>query len=311
MLRIVCLNPVIDRMYYIDNFTASQQYKEIQPQIFVGGKGVNTARVIALLGEKCELYGFVGGANGKLVIEDMESNGVDFTPFYIKGETRTTINIINRNNHMETEITEPGVQIGIKEEEQFIDRLANDINSGDMIICSGIPMKGMSSNIYQKISFICENKGAKCVLDANSDYLRNSFPGKYFFMKPNFDELLDLFQTKCECNIENIIKFGKRALKMGVNNILVSTGGEGGILLGEDGIYQAIIPDEPIVSTIGSGDATVSGFCVAYIRGMSFENCLRYGMACGICNAKFSKVGYVEKEMVDDLYSKVIANRIV
>lgn len=305
MIRVICLNPVIDRMYYIDDFCAATKFYEISPQIYIGGKGINIARVMSLLGETCVLYGFVGGNNGRLVVEDMKANGVEFKAFSVSGETRTTINIIDNKNRKETEITEPGPRVGEAEETAFLDDLEQDLEPGDMVICSGIPMKGMSSDLYRKISGICERHDSKCVLDVTGIYLEQSFPGDYYFSKPNFSELSELFSMEDEENERNILKYGRRMLEMGVKNLLISTGESGGIFLNHSCVFRAVIPKEQVVSTIGSGDAAVAGYCVGTMHGLGYEDCVRLAMACGICNAKFSKVGYVEREMVQDLFGKV------
>ncbi|MBT9775227.1 hexose kinase [Clostridium sp. MCC353] len=305
MIRVICLNPVIDRMYYIDDFRAATKFYEVPPKVYVGGKGINIARVMSLMGEHCVLYGFIGGGNGRLVSEDMKRYDVEFKAFQTSGETRTTINIIDNRNRKETEITEPGPEVGENEERQFLNALEGDLSGGDMVICSGIPMKGMSEDIYRKVSGICEMHGSKCILDATGVYLEKSFPGRYYFSKPNFSELSELFSITQEENAKNIIKSGKRMLELGVENLLISTGESGGIFLNEKGIFQAVIPKEEVVSTIGSGDASVAGFCIGVKRGYSAEDCVRLAMACGICNAKFSKVGYVEPEMVKELFGGV------
>lgn len=305
MIRVICLNPVIDRVYYIDDFCAATKFYEVPPKIYVGGKGINIARVMSLMGEHSVLYGFLGGGNGRLVFDDMKRYDVEFKAFQTSGETRTTINIIDNRNRKETEITEPGPEVGEYEEQQFLDALEGDLREGDMVICSGIPMKGMSEDIYRKVSGICEMHGSKCILDATGVYLEKSFPGRYYFSKPNFSELSELFSITEEENVENIIKSGKRMLEMGVENLLISTGESGGIFLNGKGIFRAVIPKEEVVSTIGSGDASVAGFCIGVKRGYSAKDCVKLAMACGICNAKFSKVGYVEPEMVKELFGGV------
>ena len=141
MIRIICLNPVIDRVYYISDFVEAKKYYEIRPQIFVGGKGINIARVMRQMGEKCSLYAFVGGENGKLIEKEMKTCGVEMKAFRTDGETRTTINIIDNARRQETEITEPGVMINQESQREFLDTLQNDIRKGDMVICSGIPMQ--------------------------------------------------------------------------------------------------------------------------------------------------------------------------
>lgn len=305
MIRSICLNPVIDRMYYIDRFEAAKQYKEIKPQIYVGGKGVNIARVASLLGERCVLYGFVGGSGGRRIKDEMAQYEVAFRAFETDGETRTTVNIIDSAGRRETEITEPSVEVSLEQEESFLAALSADLQPGDMVICSGIPMNGMRPGIYRRISALCETVKAACVLDTNNSYLRESFPGQYYFMKPNFAELQELHGGTGKATSETICALGERTRKMGVENLLVSTGRSGGIFISSQGVLSAQVPDEPVKSTIGSGDSTVAGFCVAAKQGWEVADCVRYAMACGVCNAMFSQVGYVERDRVEELFGKI------
>lgn len=305
MIRVICLNPVVDRVYYIDRFGAGSQYKEIAPQVFAGGKGVNTARVISQLGETCCLYCFLGGANGRLVEEDMRRHGVELHPFYLPAETRTTVNIIDRALGRETEITEPSVPVGRREQEAFLQTLEADLCPGDLVVCSGIPMAGMEPEVYKLVSELAARRGALCALDANSQYLQASFPGRYCFAKPNAAELRELFGEPFGEDEVQTRRLARRMAGLGVERVLVSTGRTGGVLVHGELCLRAQVPDLPIRSTIGSGDATVAGFCVGLVRGLDDARALRLAMACGVCNALFSQVGYVEKERVEELMESI------
>lgn len=305
MIRVVGPNPVVDRLYYIDDFHAAAKFHEIVPNLYPGGKGVNIARVLGLLEEPCILYSFLGGDNGRMIEREMERYHVEMKIFPAEGETRTTINIIDNANRRETEITEPGVAIGPEKEARFLKTLEEDLQAGDMVICSGIPMKGMGEDIYQRISRLCAKRDCSCALDATGIYLKRSFPGNYFFFKPNFSELSQLFHLDEEETAENIIRYGKKTLEKGVENLLISMGGRGGIFLDRQRVLQVGMPKVSVVSTIGSGDASVAGYCAGACRGLGKEDCVRLAMACGISNARFSKVGYVEKDMVWDLYKEI------
>lgn len=305
MIRIVGLNPVVDRLYYIDGFREGRKFYEIVPNLYAGGKGVNIARVMGILDEPCVLYSFLGGDNGCIIEREMMHYHVKLKIFPTEGETRTTINIIDNVGRRETEITEPGVTVGAEKEIAFFKALEEDLQLGDMVICSGIPMKGMGEDIYQRISRLAAQKNCSCVLDATGIYLERSFPGKYFFLKPNFSELSQLFHMKEKETVENIIQYGKKMLERGVENLLISMGGQGGIFLDSQRVLQIRIPKAAVVSTIGSGDASVAGYCVGTCRGLKKEDCLRLSMACGVSNARFSKVGFVEKDMVWELYKKI------
>lgn len=305
MIRVVGLNPVIDRTYYIDDFSAGTKFYEISPKVDVGGKGVNVARVLSLMGEPCVLYGFVGGSNGRLVEEEMNACHVKFRAFPANGETRTTINIIDNCSRRETEITEPGALVGEEEQKHFLSALKGDLRPGDFVICSGIPMRGMSQEIYRLVNKICQEQGCRCALDATGVYLERSFPGDYFFSKPNFSELTELFQIREEHSLENLLKYGRAMQKLGVENLLISMGGDGGIFMDRVRTFRIGIPKVRVVSTIGCGDSSVAGFCLGAQRGMSKADCVRLAMACGACNAMFSKVGYVEPDKVWELFEEV------
>ena len=230
---------------------------------------------------------------------------MEMKAFRTDGETRTTINIIDNARRQETEITEPGVMINQESQREFLDTLQNDIRKGDMVICSGIPMQGMQNNIYAQISNICLNNECKCILDATGIYLKEAFPGKYYFAKPNFSELSELFQYTGENNLAGILECGKKMQLLGAENVLVSMGHEGGLFLGKNSCMKVTIPKAEVISTIGSGDATVAGFCIGVNREMPVEDCIRLSMACGISNAECSKVGNVDPKRVWEYYHQI------
>jgi fructose-1-phosphate kinase PfkB-like protein len=108
MIRSICLNPVIDRVYFINQFQAGGLYRDNRPKFYSGGKGVNVAKVLAALGETCVIYGFIAGSAGQNLKADLVSRGIQSRLLEIPGDTRTTINIIDNEHHEETEILELG-----------------------------------------------------------------------------------------------------------------------------------------------------------------------------------------------------------
>ena len=301
MIRAICLNPVVDRLYYIDDFSAGTQYKEIKPDVFAGGKGVNIARVVSQLGERCELYAFLGGSAGRVIESDMEKHGVTIHPFRHEGETRTTVNIIDNRQRLETEITEPGVTVGKALVDSFFDELASDLSPDDIVVCSGIPLKGMDVGIYKEISTLCSEKGARCFLDVNSSFLKAAFPARYSFFKPNINELKALFDD----NRESAPELMKRSMELGAGSVMVSTGKDGCLFMDEGEFFSASVPDEKVVSTIGSGDSTVAAFAVAKERGLGNRDAVKLAMAAGVSNAMHREVGFIDIDDVNRLMEKV------
>lgn len=305
MIRVLCLNPTIDRMYYIDGFRSGRQFHGNRPDVYPSGKGVNVARVLRSLGDSPVLYAFIGGGNGNLVKEEVGSAGIEAVFFHHSGETRSTVNIIDHQRKEETEITEDGVEITKQEQNFFLSKLEDDLLEGDMVICSGLPMNGMDDDIYHKVSLLCERKKAQCSLDANRKYLRSSFPGRYVFAKPNRSELSSLFGYPDNQGEETIIELAGKLADSGVDNVLVSEGDRGACFVSSSRCYRVSIPAVEAISTIGCGDSSVAGFCHALYHGSSVEDAIRCSMACGIANTLTEKVGTVNLSDVQNFISSV------
>ncbi|MCH3918423.1 MAG: hexose kinase [Spirochaetia bacterium] len=310
MVKILCLNPTVDRIYYIDDFHDGAQFHGTVPQVFAGGKGVNIARVLHYLGQPSTLYCFLGGMNGNFVSMELQDLSTELKTFPFTGETRTTINVIDNRNRKETEITEAGVIIDAEAQEQFLTALKSELKRDDLVICSGLPMNGMSNDIYRQVSDICAAKGSLCAIDANQRYFQSAFPGNYFFAKPNKNELAQLFGKTGDLTRKETIYLAKQMLGWGVKNVLVSLGADGGIFINDEHVYAITVPDKRVISTIGSGDATVAGFCFGYMHGLSIEDTLAFSMSCGISNAMHNQVGFVKTDEVAQLRAQILLREI-
>lgn len=310
MIRVLCLNPTIDRTYFINNFKAGGLHRDNSPKIQPGGKGINVARVLAKLGEKCVLYGFIAGSAGALVQKDILSHEIQSRLIEVEGETRSTINIIDRERSLETEIKELGPHISQRETEKLIEYLTNDLSKDDIVVCSGIAGNGMQPDIYRRISSICEMKNAICFLDASGNYFTASIPGRFYFTKPNLKEFLEYVGVN-DYKGENELKtFAGSLLQKGFENLMISMGGEGAVLINRETMLKAIIPKVDVRSTIGSGDATMAGLVAGVNRGCSLEETFSLSMACGMSNAMHAEVGFVDLMDIKKLKNQIRIIRI-
>jgi len=312
MLRIIGLNPVIDRMYYIDDFRAGTKFMLIPPHCFAGGKGTNVARVCAQMGQSCVLYAFLGGSAGQMIEENLGHYGVKGVYFRHPGETRTTINIIDLKNARETEFTEPGVHVSAQDEQAFLDRFAADVQAGDIVICSGIPMPGMSKDIFRRVAQIAHAAGARTVLDVDPVYFMDSMPAPFYFVKPNLLELKGILGETEEGDPADaeLSRMVDRVMDMGVETFMLSMGSRGCRFFTRQAACEAAIPAVRALSSIGSGDSSVAGFCIGLDRGLPLFECVQLSMACGVSNAMHEEVGFVDRADVERLKEQVLITPI-
>ena len=82
-------------------------------------------------------------------------------------------------------------------------------------------------------------------------------------------------------------------------------GAQGGVWVGLEGAYLARVPEKPVVSTVGSGDAAFAGALHAMVQGMDAKDALRLAMACGVANAMLGEVGSVRPEDVRSVMNEI------
>ena len=104
-------------------------------------------------------------------------------------------------------------------------------------------------------------------------------------IKPNHTELAEIYGKSLLLRDE-IIECAKDLQGKGAQNVLVSMGGDGAILVCEDGkTYFADAPKCEVVSTVGAGDSTVAGFIYAVENGFGFQDALNFSVSAGSATA--------------------------
>ena len=309
MIHVLCPNPAIDKLYAIDGFAADEDYPGQRPAVRFGGKGVNVARVLSQLGADVHLYAFMGEESETGFRREMQGRCA-CTFVAVPGACRTTVNIIDRKNNRETVITEAGPEIGARDMQAMLDALAGNIRRGDLVACSGSIIAGAPRDLYARVSRLGAELGVRCALDTNAKTLPASLAdAAYALGKPNERELCALLGRQRTQAPETLAAYARKLMPP-YGALLVSMGGSGGVWVNEDEAYLARVPEAPIVSTVGSGDAALAGA----LRGMETElapdETLRLAMACGVANAMLGEVGSVRMEDVREIGERITVSRI-
>ena len=309
MIHVVCPNPAIDKLYAIDGFAPGEDYPGQRPLVRFGGKGVNVARVLSQLGAPVQLYAFMGEESETGFEREMEKRCA-CAFIAVPGACRTTINIIDRQNGRETVITECGPAVSQEHVRQLLQALEAGVQPGDLVCCSGSIIAGAPEDLYARISRLSEERGAKCALDCNAATLPPSLEGAaYALGKPNERELCALLGQARTQEPSRIAQLARRIMPP-YAALLISMGAQGGVWAGPEGAYLARVPEKPVVSTVGSGDATFAGALHAMAQGMDERDALRLAMACGVANAMLGEVGSVRMEDVRGVMDEIAVTAI-
>ena len=313
MIYTLTFNPALDYTTQVENFKIGKINRTKTENILAGGKGLNVSIVLKRLEIENTAISFVAGFTGKELERKIKEYDIktDFIETH-KGYTRINVKIssLEKNSliqESETALNGNGPEITENDIEKLLQKIQN-INSNDIVILSGNIPKCINENIYEIICKELDGKNVKFVVDASQKLLMNCLKYKPFFIKPNKEELEETFNTKIETK-EEIIIYAKKLQEKGAQNVLISLGGDGAILLTEKNeIYYSNTPKGQVVNTVGAGDSMVAGFVAGYLKKQNYKEALKLGIASGSATA-FS-AGLALKEEIDELLKQITIEKI-
>ena len=288
MIYTVTLNPSVDYVVDIDNFRLGKINRTSQEQMFPGGKGINVSIMLHNLGIDSVATGFVGGFSGDFIVKSLDENGIKNHFINIDGTTRINVKINGSYNGEETAINGRGPVITNKDIDELLLYLDN-LNDSDILVLSGsIPIE-INSDIYSKILSRLSNKEIISVVDTTGRSLFDTLKNRPFLVKPNKEELEDLFGIIIK-NDDDLIKYASKINKFGAKYVIVSLGKDGALLVGDDiNPLKIPAPKIDVVSTVGAGDSLIAGFIYEYVLSKDVVEAFKMGVAAGSAKVMSSK----------------------
>ena len=296
MIYTLTLNPSLDYVMEMDNFTKGKMNRSKNAYLLPGGKGINVSCVLSALEMENTAILPVAGFTGEKLLQMLSKKGLSYEAVKLsEGDTRINVKVLGQE---ETELNAMGPSFS-KEEKDCLMEKCEGLGMDDVLILSGSVPSDIGTAFYACIMERLKDKKVKVVLDTIGESFLKALSYKPFLVKPNAEELKELFGTG-EADRNELISLAKKVREMGAENVLVSLGSEGAFLLKENGevIYETA-PKGRVMNTVGAGDSMVAGFVAGYLKSGDYPMALRMGIAAGSASA-FSK-NLATKEEIDAL----------
>ena len=276
MIYTVTFNPAIDYVMHTNVIEAGATNRSSSEELYFGGKGMHVSLVLNELGIENKALGFIAGFTGVAIEQYLKEVGI--TTDFIKLDAGFSRINVKLKGEEETEINGCGPCIDSNKIEKFLLK-TDDIKDGDILILSGSIPGSMPNDIYEKILERLSDRDIRIVVDATGNLLKNTLKYKPFLIKPNKDELGELFGKKLK-NKEDIVDSAKKLCEIGAQNVLVSMAEEGAILVDANGdVHTAPAKKGEVINSVGAGDSMVAGFLAGVDKG--YDYALNLGSAAG------------------------------
>ena len=296
MIYTITFNPAVDLVIQVPNCQLGILNRSMGEEYVAGGKGINMSIVLKRLGVDNVATGFLGGFSGKFIEEFLEKEGI--TPQFISVEGTTRINI-KVKGEVETEINAAGPTVDAEKFQRLMNYFEEVLKEGDTVFLAGNAVPGLDETSYVEIAKLCHVRGVKLVLDTTKVSLLACLPYRPFIIKPNQQELEELFGVNIQTQ-EEMLNYAFKLQEKGARNVLVSCGGDGAFLVSETGqVFASNVPTGKLINSVGAGDSMLAGFMAKFIETNDFRKSLKQGAASGSATA-FS-VGIATKELIEEL----------
>lgn len=303
MIITVTWNPALDYGISLAQLRRGDIQRFGQGVFTPGGKGVNVSLLLTSLGVENRAVGIAAGFTGREILRQLESAGctADFV-LLEQGESRLNVKLTEADG-TETAFNGGGPEIPDQAVDQLLSKL-DSLSGEDLLVLSGSLPQGLPETAFPKLLEKARRAGARLVVDISGDPLLASLPYRPFLIKPNGEELAELFGIEGSPSLLEAADCAGRLQRMGARNVLVSLGGKGALLLEEGGrrLYCHAVRGE-MVSTVGAGDSMVAGFLYGMELHGTLEGGLRWGTAAGAATA--FQQGIASEERVKALFAAV------
>lgn len=310
----VTINPSIDTLYKVKDFKIGTTNRTSEALKMVGGKGINSARVSTILGQETIAIGFVGGANGDYILNDLKKDNIENDFLKVDGESRNAITIMH-NENIQTEINESGPDITSSDLDRLNDLIDKTITEKDVnIISLAGRIYGDDHHYYSNVLNRIKKYNEKIFVSVDTSgkalksvLLNDTTPD---LIKPNLSELSEFIGFEIKNDITEIKRVLSFTIFKSVYSIIVSLGSDGALAKIGDEFFKLEVPNVEIVNPTGSGDSTVAGFLTGLNKGLTSEDSLKYAMACGVANALEERVGFINTAVFEDLLKDIKVTKI-
>ena len=300
----VTLNPAFDLVGRLARIEIGEVNTVETLGLYPAGKGINVAKVLADLGAKLSVTGFLGEENQGDFVQAFAQNGVDDKFYRIAGKTRINVKITETEADV-TDLNFLGFEISEQDWEAFTHQSQTWESQYDLVaVCGSLP-RGVTPEQFAAWLESLHQQGLKVVLDSSNAALTAGLTAHPWLVKPNRREL-EVWAGRSLHTIEEVIEAAEQLRSHGIENVIISMGEKGSVWLNSEGVLQAQPPHcKNVVSTVGAGDSMVAGLIYGLSQGWSKEKTLSFASATSALAVSQSNVGISDKQVLEQILAQV------
>ncbi|MGQ4510761.1 PfkB family carbohydrate kinase [Streptomyces sp. DW26H14] len=322
-IAIASANSAVERLLVVDAHRPGTVHRLARGETLAGGKGVNVARVLNALARLPDdtfgpsegpnvpapcLFGFRGGATGRLFEELLRGEGIDCDLVPTAGATRVNEVLVDRSDPAgATVYNAVGPRVSASELALLDEVFTRVLGGAQALVCTGSIPPGAPEDLYAGWIARARLRGVPTVLDAHGPALAAGAAAAPDILKVNRDEAADTAGGTASRDGDAADLAARGWLAAGTRCVIVTDGAAPTRVYTGDAGFEVSVPRVRLRSAVGSGDA----FCAGLVHSLlsapdaGWARHLRVATACGASNAASETADLSAEAPPGDLLDRV------
>lgn len=306
MILAAGLSPAWQQILEFEQLRPGEVNRAARATWCASGKALNVARALAALGANAAVLSPAGGDTGLSLRKEFEGTRVAGHWTSVAVPTRVCTTLLDRSSGVTTELVENVGPMSSEELSCYAARFRDLLPSATAVVVTGSQPAGTPPEYF---ATLLRGWPGMLLLDTRGADLRASLTLQPQVVKPNRQEL-EQTVGRALPDERDIVIAARDLMRDGAKSVVVSCGERPLIAVNETGAWSISTPRVQTVNPIGCGDCLAAGIVDALVRGESFVESIRRGVAAAADNATELLPARIDRTRVERLLDRVTANRL-
>lgn len=273
------LNPAFDVHCHAPAFAPYRESLATVTSRDAGGKGINISRALTANGIGNTALAVLGEENGEEFRSILAAEGIHVRALTVAGRIRENFTL-HTEGMPETRISFSGFSADSALLCRVREALEPLLDGETVVTLTGRIPEGIPMEELEAFLLRLRETGVRLVIDSKSFALSDLAACRPWLIKPNEEEIAEYLGKRIS-TLAEAAAAAQDLHRTGIENVMISLGGEGAVLACREGTFAANAPAVEVRSTVGAGDSAIAGFLAALALGLSEAEALRLSVAYG------------------------------
>jgi 1-phosphofructokinase family hexose kinase len=283
---IVSPNTAIDSYYAVADFLIGDINRASLAIHTAGGKGINVARALRILGHEARCVGLVGGTSGRFIRQELRREGIGAILVDSGSETRRTATIVNLSTGGTTVVADPGPAVTEASGQRLFDASLEAARGARYVALVGSLPVGLQDNFYAELVLALHKASpATICVDGAGAALLLAMKAGPALVKVNRSELISALGADAGASPEAMANVSLSLAGDGVEILIVTDGSRGSYVFSRGTApFRVVTRLEHVVSAVGAGDTFLAGLIATLDDGAGIEEATIAASAASAAN---------------------------